>query len=211
MKSDKTDKRAHILDTAEKLFAEMGYDGASTRMIASKAGVNMAMLSYYFGSKDGLYKSVLERRLEVFDEIIHTVTGEGSPWDKLYACVDSYTETILAETHFQRLINHELSLQQRSDMTDLIIDSRMRTANEVKRLISEGIENGTFRNADVELTVVSIFGTSNYLINSAQIASRILNKDINSRKILLEEIKPRLKKHLHDFLNASLKKHHTQD
>jgi AcrR family transcriptional regulator len=207
----KADKKTLILDTAEKLFSEMGYDGASTRTIAAKAGVNMAMLNYYFGSKDGLYKSVLERRLTIFDENAGIFSDQGSSWDKLYACIDFYTEKVLTDTHFQRLVYYELSLQQRSDISELITNSLIRTSNTVKLLISEGIENGTFRNVDVELTIASIFGTSYYLVNSIQIASRILNKDLQNPKIMRDEIRPRVKKHLRDLLNALLKKHHLPD
>ncbi|HNO01068.1 MAG TPA: TetR family transcriptional regulator, partial [Chitinophagaceae bacterium] len=39
---------------AEKLFAEKGYNGTSVRDIAEKAGINLAMVSYYFGSKEKL-------------------------------------------------------------------------------------------------------------------------------------------------------------
>ena len=45
MESNKTDKKGVILDAAEILFSEKGYDASSTRAIASKAGVNMAMLN----------------------------------------------------------------------------------------------------------------------------------------------------------------------
>jgi AcrR family transcriptional regulator len=208
---EKVDKKESILDAAEKLFSEMGYDGTSTRMIAAKARVNMAMLNYYFGSKDGLYKSVLERCLEIFDQDSSILNDQDSSWDKLYKCLDFYTEQVLSDNYFQRLIHRELSLQQRSDMTDFITESIVRTTNEIKQIISEGIESGAFRNVDVELTVASIFGTKYYLINSTHIASKILNKDLQNPQIMKNEIKPRVKKHLHDLLNAHLKKHRTED
>lgn len=46
MDSKKEDKKEHILNTAERVFAEYGYEGASTRLLAGEAGVNMAMLNY---------------------------------------------------------------------------------------------------------------------------------------------------------------------
>ncbi|RZL05297.1 MAG: TetR/AcrR family transcriptional regulator, partial [Pedobacter sp.] len=51
MKTEKADKRVNILEAAEKLFSELGYEGASTRQIAKEAGANMSMINYYFGSK----------------------------------------------------------------------------------------------------------------------------------------------------------------
>ena len=64
MDKDKIDKKDHILDVAERVFSELGFDGASTRTISGEAGVNMAMLNYYFGSKEGLFLAVFQRKIE---------------------------------------------------------------------------------------------------------------------------------------------------
>src|SRR5436305_14921524 len=55
-------RQAKILDAAENAFAEHGYNGASMRDIVREAGVNLATVYYYFGSKTGLMEAVLKRR-----------------------------------------------------------------------------------------------------------------------------------------------------
>ncbi|MDT8335959.1 MAG: TetR family transcriptional regulator, partial [Desulfurivibrionaceae bacterium] len=57
------DTRVKILDVAEELFAEKGYQGTSMRAITSRAEVNLAAVNYHFGSKQGLVTEVIERRL----------------------------------------------------------------------------------------------------------------------------------------------------
>lgn len=57
-----TDMRDAILDTAEIVFAEHGFAGAATRDIAAGAGVNQALIRYYFGSKEELFDEVFRRR-----------------------------------------------------------------------------------------------------------------------------------------------------
>lgn len=57
---DNTSER--ILDAAEEVFAEVGYSGATLRMIASRADVTQALINYYFSSKYGLYEAVFFRR-----------------------------------------------------------------------------------------------------------------------------------------------------
>jgi len=52
---DKEDTRLKLLLTAGQLFAEHGFDGVSTRMIAERAGVNLGGIHYHFGSKEKLY------------------------------------------------------------------------------------------------------------------------------------------------------------
>ena len=58
--------RRRILDVALELFATSGFDGASTRMIAERAAVNLPAIQYYFGSKEGLYRAVVE---QISDEL----------------------------------------------------------------------------------------------------------------------------------------------
>ncbi len=50
------------MNAAEKLFAVNGFDGTSVRDIAQEAGVNVAMISYYFGSKEKLMEAVFEQK-----------------------------------------------------------------------------------------------------------------------------------------------------
>src|SRR5579863_87120 len=60
--------RRRILDTAIEVFGTYEYDGASTRMLAERAGVNLPAIQYYFGSKEGLYRAAIGhivRQIEV--------------------------------------------------------------------------------------------------------------------------------------------------
>ena len=52
--------RRHILETAVRLFAEHGYADTTSKMICKEAGVNIAAVNYHFGSRDDLYRAVLE-------------------------------------------------------------------------------------------------------------------------------------------------------
>ena len=60
--------RVRILDAAEKLFMEHGFDGTSMRMITSSAKVNLAAVNYHFGSKDALIQEVFRRRLSAMNK-----------------------------------------------------------------------------------------------------------------------------------------------
>jgi AcrR family transcriptional regulator len=56
--------RSRILDEAERLFADFGFDGVSTRKVAAGAGVNISALYYYFPGKEGLFEAAFVRRIE---------------------------------------------------------------------------------------------------------------------------------------------------
>ena len=62
------DTRERILDAAERLFMESGYEGTSMRMITGEAGVNLAAVNYHFGSKEALMQEVFRRRLDWLNE-----------------------------------------------------------------------------------------------------------------------------------------------
>lgn len=57
------DTKNRLLDAAERLFAEHGYDATTLRAITGEAEANLAAAHYHFGSKDGLFRAVLERRV----------------------------------------------------------------------------------------------------------------------------------------------------
>jgi TetR/AcrR family transcriptional regulator, regulator of cefoperazone and chloramphenicol sensitivity len=62
------DTRRRILDTAVEVFAAIGYEAASTRALAERADVNLPAIPYYFGSKEGLYRAVIEHIVREIDD-----------------------------------------------------------------------------------------------------------------------------------------------
>ncbi len=70
------DTRLRILRAALEVFATKGYEGASTRMLARQAGVNLPAIQYYFGSKQGLYEAVIDQIAEKMEARMAPVTGE---------------------------------------------------------------------------------------------------------------------------------------
>lgn len=84
-KTDPQPKQA-LLDAAESLFSQKGTDGVSLRELTQAAGVNLASVSYYFGSKENLFAEVIARRIRPINarrlEALQAVldkAGEGSP------------------------------------------------------------------------------------------------------------------------------------
>jgi len=81
--------KTRILDAAERLFAEQGFAGTSTRAITAAANANLAAINYHFGSKESLIEAVFARRLE-------PINRERLEWlDRLEAAGDPSLEAIL--------------------------------------------------------------------------------------------------------------------
>ncbi len=64
MKMQQVDTKQRLLDAAEKLFARNGYHCTSLRKVTAEAKVNLAAVSYHFGSKEALVEAIFERRLQ---------------------------------------------------------------------------------------------------------------------------------------------------
>jgi AcrR family transcriptional regulator len=75
--------KERILDAAETLFMEHGFEGASVRSVTAAAGVNVAGVNYHFGSKEELFQAVLTRRLDAMNherlEILTRFEREAEP------------------------------------------------------------------------------------------------------------------------------------
>lgn len=69
------DSVTRLLDAAEREFAGRGFEAATTRAIAERAGLNTGLIQYHFGGKAGLYEALLERRLRTAREIFDGATA----------------------------------------------------------------------------------------------------------------------------------------
>lgn len=66
--TDSADTKTRILDAAELLFMEHGFEATSLRSLTAAAGVNLAAVNYHFGSKEELFQAVLTRRLDPMNQ-----------------------------------------------------------------------------------------------------------------------------------------------
>ncbi len=103
---------ARILEAADQLLGEVGYDGASMRDVAARAGVNKALVFYYFSSKADLFERVLERYYQAHIRALTLAheDSEGSlPADadapaRLHHLIDAYFDFIVDNQRYPRLI-----------------------------------------------------------------------------------------------------------
>lgn len=204
MKMEKADKRVSILEAAEKLFSELGYEGASTRQIAKEAGANMAMINYYFGSKEGVFMEIMGQRVSDFKHQLKEINEmEATVMEKLLLVVERYASRILCNLTFHKMMQRELSLPQRPEMFSTIKSAMLENMLVIEGIITQGIEEGTFRKVDVRMLIATVMGTiSNVAISPSKITSGT-SLDINvkkDRKLITE----RLITHLKDLVTIYL-------
>ena len=104
--------RAAILDAAERLFAEQGYDATSLTQVGAAAGVSRGTPGYFFRSKADLYQAVLERSFADVREAVRAgkaraLASNESPQTILAGAVSDYFDFLAARPNFVRLIERE--------------------------------------------------------------------------------------------------------
>ena len=203
--TEKVDKRAHILSVAEELFAENGFDGTSVRDIAQLANVNLAMISYYFGSKEKLLEALIEDRagytLGILEELSKNQTL--TPWEKIDRQVDFYVEKVLNNFRFHCIMSQQYK-STKPEIKELLINIKLRNLEQIKHVIADGQKKKFFRKVDVELTMASVFGTLTHITNSKPLYCRLMKIDDSDDASYRKKIAPRLKTHLKQMMRAHL-------
>src|ERR1700709_902094 len=103
---DFSEKQIQIIETAEQLFAERGYDGTSVRDIADEADINVAMISYYFGSKEKLMEALFELRIgNVKLRVENLIKDETlSPIEKVNMLIDEHIDRVMQKQCFFKIM-----------------------------------------------------------------------------------------------------------
>ncbi|WP_199137221.1 TetR/AcrR family transcriptional regulator [Pedobacter sp. ASV12] len=201
---EKTDKRTDILRAAEKLFAEFGYEGTSTRQISKESGANMAMINYYFGSKEGVFLEIMEDRISGFKSQLNLIAEEQIPAkEKLLKVVEQYTHRIFSNVCFHKMMHRELSLTQRPEMFTQIKEAMAQNLNVIESIISSGIKEGHFRPVDVRMSIVSIMGTISMAATSPNKVNPDIDFDIKNDE-QRAQLEKRLVNHLKDLIITHL-------
>src|SRR5687768_478784 len=98
-----------ILDAAHVVFMRMGTSGARMKDIAEEAGVNQALLHYYFRNKATLAEAVFTRALSGFFPTLYAILGSATPLaDKIRAVVETETDFLLENPYLPGFVLSEL-------------------------------------------------------------------------------------------------------
>lgn len=200
------DKKEHIINIAIDLFAEKGYEGTSIRDLASKAEVNIAMINYYFGSKEKLFEAIVEYKSSYLRERLEEITNDTKKTDieKIDAVIDHFVHRLLTNHKYHRVIHQELLLLQREKLHSTIIKSFSKNKELIKGIIENGMSKGVFRKVDPELTIVTITGTINQVMLSKSMCSIIMERGDDYDMYTDETFKKRIIQHIKQLIHAHL-------
>jgi TetR/AcrR family transcriptional regulator len=176
-----------ILRAAIEEFAEEGFAGARMDSIAKAAGVNIALVFYYFKSKDLLYKAALEEILDSWGKKVQAnLQGPRPPKDKLLAYINMYFDLAEKESPSSlRLVYQEIMRQGGTTsphLTKLAQKHIKPIHHALRRIVREGIAAGEIQPLDPEHFVYSMIGMMNFYFVSSSVIRILSSYDPWSRK-----------------------------
>jgi AcrR family transcriptional regulator len=155
------DKQIQILLIAEKLFAEKGFDGTSIRNISKEAKINIAMVSYYFGSKERMLESLIYfRTSDLKMQLENLLREEIDPLEKINKLIELYITRINKNKCIYQIMHFELSSKRRSINIKEFTEVKKSNLESLEKIIGEGQQKGVFRK-DINIALIppTILGT----------------------------------------------------
>mgnify|MGYP001450519031 CR=1 FL=1 len=146
-----------ILEAAKKIFVEYGYDGARMQQIADEAGINKALLHYYFRSKDNLFDYIFDKSFREFLPDISTIMmSDLSFEEKIKKFVSHYIDALINNPHLPVFVLHELQ-RKPERIVNLIKSSGINPAK-VGEMLKRESDKGKIIMMPVEHLIVNMIG-----------------------------------------------------
>ena len=171
--------REKLLATALQVFAERGFDGARTRDIADRAGVNLGLLTYYFGNKEKLWRAAVARAFAELQGDLAAVAaahGDADERGQLEGLARGFVRFVAHKPEFMRLMNDEG--KRDSARMRWLADRFVRPMHEgLRRLIERGQARGVLPDVAPASLHYIMLGAAGLLFSQAPECRRIMGVD----------------------------------
>jgi TetR/AcrR family transcriptional regulator len=172
------ESRAAILKAAANEFSEHGIAGARTDSIARAAGVNKALLYYYFKDKETLYGSVLDNAFSgMKQKVFQVLDSDLPPRQKIMAYVGAYFDFVASNQIYPKLMQREMmrAREGHSEHIERLVKTYFQPIyKRVGELLQKGIAEGEFRKVDPAHFVPSMVAMIVFYFSSAPVMQRIV-------------------------------------
>lgn len=145
------DTRERILEAALRAFAEKGFDGATTRDIATAAGANLGLIQYHFGGKDKLWRAAVDRAFEQLRKGLDWIAQDAPGRDdvaRLRSLIRAYVRFVARNGEFIRIMHDEG--KRRGPRMRWLVDRHVRPLYEGMRTILEGARDRGLLPSDID-------------------------------------------------------------
>ena len=141
-------QRRRILDSATSLFARKGFAATGMREIANEAGVNLAMINYYFGSKSGLLKNIMENFFDSFEALIVSHFDNKSATSDFENSIRAYSRDLTLLCREKTDLMKVCITEFPADIPEIADFKNMRMKNILNAFIRNGISSDSAQKSD---------------------------------------------------------------
>src|ERR1035437_1511688 len=146
-----------IYEAARKVFIQKGMDGARMQEIADEAGMNKALLHYYFRSKENLFKAVFKDIFsKFFDKVRDALSSDVPLKEKLYAFIDNWIDMIQANPYVPQFIINEIN-RDPMVLKSLMFESGIEPQKILDMFLNQ-VQSSNLSKLDPRHIVVSLLG-----------------------------------------------------
>ncbi len=202
-----TKKHIQIIEKAEALFASKGYEGTTVRDIADAAGVNIAMISYYFGSKEKLLEALFMERMNATKHRIEAVVKNQSltPFQKIETLIDEYITRVEEKKTFYRIMLSEQVINKNTVVLNLMRELKLTYAQLISSVIEEGQKQKIFKkDVDIVLMLTTMTGTVMFMLINKDYYREFNNQKKLPNKVFEEQLSTKLREHVKTIFKAHL-------
>lgn len=148
-----------ILQKALGLFSEKGYDATSVREICEAAGITKPTLYHFYGSKEGVYRAIVEGALMRFQaDVIRSLGGHGSLRDRLVRMAQTYVEGTLREPDLARFVMALIHNSPRSAPATDLVGFYQGILDALGRAIEDASAQGEIRPGPTDVRLLVFMG-----------------------------------------------------
>lgn len=195
-------KQLEIIEIAKVLFAQNGFDATSVRDIAQRANINVAMINYYFNSKENLLETLIKRGIEGYKLDPLYYEGEKEPFVRLNKMIEHYVDSKFVDPHLYQILTNEVNTKKRGAYTLAFKELRQYNIQKLSEVVEYGVEQGAFRYYDPMLLLTSMIGTFLDFKRNKSIIEEFLT--IPAEMTYEDYFKTELTKHLKFIMKAIL-------
>lgn len=180
------DSREALLAAAKKVFAQKGFEGATVKDLSDEAGVNVSLVSYHFGGKEGLYRTALEtfgyERVDVAERVLRTPGSNDEFKTRLRLFAEDFIDIHFRDPDTCRIIHRGIDSMDAITL-DVFKSVFVRIFDAFHEFLASSQKAGLIRKElDAEIVASLMFGSLMHCVRSTSLVKAIGKRSLDQNK-----------------------------
>ncbi|HLF40418.1 MAG TPA: TetR/AcrR family transcriptional regulator [Acidimicrobiia bacterium] len=177
------DAKRALVEAAQHLLSTRPTGRLTVRDVAARAGCDVALVNYYFGSREGLLNAALDDALAEVQRVMETTTvREGSLDEQIRRLVREPILALGAKRHLPRMVIGQVLLERGPRADRYIAALGLSYLKAVESIVEDGVRSGAFRQVDARALVYSFSAIPAFFFLMAPVLERVLGEEAVSQE-----------------------------